>query len=374
MSWVKYPTCMMVLLMVTFFGHSCDRANRLSLDDKMVEADTILISLPPHVSSMLIRPYVFRYGASEHLCMYDFQNHALIFFNLNEVRYHGKIKLEEHGPDFVESVGAVAYLDDRTFLLAGMNYLSRIDEEGTVIKRMVINSHNSDFEGLDFGTIELSYNQYAGLQYNTERNSVLMEVSSRSQRLKAHKFHGKRIAELYFEEGRGELLDVVIPDDYSSVEGYLGDLSRVGFLRWGDTLIYNFPMSSEVFIKIKDTRAIREEVVSAQVSAMAKPMNVADAVSSSARIDYQYTSLFYFPVARDSIRNLFYRVARRSVDSPGQKTDYFLSFIDANWNRLLEIKFPENYYVFPIVSGQGLMFPAFNKHDDKLELIRYRFR
>jgi hypothetical protein len=70
---------------------------------------------------------------------------------------------------------------------------------------------------------------------------------------------------------------------------------------------------------------------------------------------------------------IFFRIHKGPYSEEIQREPFYLIVADPDFNKLQEFLFPENYYISPIISKEGLMFIAFNKHDDQLELLRYRF-
>ena len=336
-----------------------------------VIVDTVFIELPVSVSANLVRPHLFSSGEVDLLLTYDYFGHNLEIFNLTEKTYLRTVTLQQEGPDFIESVGAMTVLGEDSILVAGLSYLSLLDFEGKVLDRFRFNSDNTEFDGVALDRLELGYNQYSGLQFSPTRNSVLMQVNS-LERVESQKYRGDRVAEINLGLKKVESFGGKIPEDYASVKGAYGNLTSVGFFRLDEGLIYNFPMSSDIFVN-SEGKVRRYSPKSQFTDNLATPISDFSQGGDAARMVHQARSVYYLPVYQDPYSKFYYRLHKSSVMSIDDQPEYFLMVMDKDFNVLQEIPFPWGYYAFPIVSKEGLMFMAFNKHDDKLELIRYRF-
>ncbi len=357
-------------LLVTFLFASCvNSPEELGSIEYLVES--IYIDLPENVSPNLGNPCILESDVGELLATYSYQDHSLVIFNLSDRNFKRKISLKNEGPSFVENVSAIDFYDKETIIIAGNNYLTLIDLDGVVLRRIGININKGDLMGVDFSRIELRSNQYSGLQFSHSEKTILMEVNS-LQRESAHTRSGSKIAKVYIDKDSVALLNIDYPEHLASLEGDFGELAGIGFDRVKEGVLYNFGMSSDFFLKRGDSVSrfnlrsnVNEEVLE-PIRDFSEGMNMA-------RIRHQMTAGAFYPVAFDSMNNLFYRIhgaKTRNIDVP---TEFFLMVYDERSGSALELRFPDGYYIFPVFSREGLMFVAFNKHDDKLELIRYRF-
>lgn len=362
--------CLALLIIALCFSCSAKKRDDLSFVGKPV-VDTLLINLPGGVSSSLIRPHLFNDGVDEMIAFYDYFDHSISILNLTDRAYTRKIPLLREGPDFVESLGAISMIDKNSLIVVSLNYLTILNFEGKVIGRLSINTDNRDLSGIDFGHLELNYNQYSGLQYNSSSNSVLMQISS-FEREESQKFSGSRVAEIEFDTRKIIALDVKMPTDYTSLEGSYGDLTAIGYCRIEGGLVYNFPMSSEIFVELGGVTR-RYSLNSDYADTKASPISDFSQGADLARFFHQTKSVFYLPVYHDSFRDLYYRIHKSEVNDIEEIPVFYLMIIDSEFNKLTEFHFPEGYYTFPIISREGLIFSAIDRYENKLELIRYKF-
>lgn len=332
--------------------------------------DLIQIPLPGNVTSSLVRPSLLNTNGEEYLAAYDYQNHKIVIFNLTKRAYVSSIVLQEDGPDFLESVESIAFIDTDTLILAGLNHVSMINRNGHVLKRIGINNAAKGAMKELLAELELFVNQYSGLQYDAEDQTVLFGVNSLI-REKPQTYLGSRLAELSLE-GKLSFLPVQIPQEFAQLEGDYGELTRIGFTRMDNKLIYNFPLSSKVFTLSGDNqRAV--DMRSGYTDNEAEPITDFSEGFNLARVKHQMKAASFYPIICDNYRKLFYRVHNGAIDNINDSPEAYLIVADSGFNKVMEIPFPDSYYIFPIISREGLMFSAISKHDDKLELIRYRF-
>ncbi|WP_236017522.1 DUF4221 family protein [Roseivirga sp. E12] len=328
-----------------------------------------MIELPKSTSSTLSRPALIEVEGVEYLIFYNRLDHSLSLINLSKRKYVKKIDLTREGPNFISDVRSMTFLTESVVLVESHNYLTKINIEGTVLQRLSINSQSRDMNGLDQGVFELRGNQYTGLQYSPSDSSIVMEINS-LERVQPQKYRGSKLAKVYLDKRLIVPLDIGFPLDYSRLDGDYGAMGGIGYYRKGQDIVYNFEMSSDVFLSTNKTGYKLE---SAYTQNFAQPIKDFSSGFNMSRVEHQIKSLTFYPVIFDPNRKLYYRLHRGEVLSVDDDPVFYLIFSDSNFEKVREIQFPQNYYIYPIVSREGLMFVAFNKHDDKLELLSYKF-
>lgn len=209
---VRKLNFLIVAIATICVGCSTEKRNERS-DITRSTLDTLLITLPLNVSASLIRPHLFTLDTDELIVAYDYLDHSISILNLSKRAYSKKINLVKDRPDFIESVGAMAVLDQGSIIIASMNYLTIMNFDGKVLEMFSINTSRNDLEGFDFLKFELDYSQYSGLQYDSKRGSILMQISS-MVRSKPQEYEGSRIAEVGLREKNIRQLEVRIPKVY----------------------------------------------------------------------------------------------------------------------------------------------------------------
>lgn len=351
---------------------ACNKKQKVNSGGVQVYADTLVIDIPSFTSSNLVRPTVWQEDQIEYLAAYNYLDHSLSIFNLTDETYFKRTSLDRQGPHFVDAIGAMSFdVDSKCFIVVNYQWITLINLEGKVLKRLKINNGTqNDLEGIDFEEYELYYNQYSGLQFDQVSKKFLLGVASLNRR-HPQRDTTSRLAEIDLTNNSIVPLDIKMSNDFTELPGDYGELTRIGFWRKGSGIVFNFAMSAKVFIKESDSLMVYDNE-STLLDNLAQPMKGGGSWNKN-RIEHQLYSQAFYPMVYNKHQDIYGQVQK--TDSRSSSEDYYgLFFYDEHLNLIREIEFPENYYIFSIVSKRGLMFMSFNKHDDKLELVRYNLR
>ncbi|MFY0591347.1 DUF4221 family protein [Roseivirga sp.] len=347
---------------------SCDHKAQESVSGFSISKFIFEVDLPPSVSPNLSLPFIWFEEEDEFLAAYSYTDHSIVIINLSQRAFVNKVRLITEGPDFVQSVRAISIWDKNTLLIGGNDYITLITLEGKVIRRLLINNTDSDFTGFDFTVGRLSVNKYSGLQYSPSDKSILMEVYYFTKQSDAEVnplMVSLNLETLHIEQNS-------VPVKLFRTAGNYGELRGVNFWRNNDVLTINYKSSSQVLIK----NSMGESIFSMKSNNTpndAGPIEVMSGSSNVSIFEHQVRSANFYPVITDNYRNLFYRIVKGENINFEDDEDFYLSVASKDFVEYMEIPFPKGYYIFGIPSKEGLMFIAYNKHDDKLELVNYRF-
>lgn len=272
------------------------------------------------------------------------------------------------GPDFVESVRAFSIYDQNTLLIGSDQYITFITLDGEVTKRLRINDLNSDFSGFDFSNGRLTVNKYSGLQYNGQNKTMLMEVYYFSKR------QGFAVNPIIVSLDLEELVikEFTIPNELSRKEGNYGELRGVNFWRTPDELIVNYKSSSDVVVQ-KSQNIVSYQMRSKHTTDDAKPIINNSGSLNVTMFEHQVRSSNFYTVIKDQNKGQYYRIHKSPTKEMQDEEEFHLSIASDDFEKYMEIPFPSGYYIFGIPSKEGLLFMAYNKYDDKVELVNYRF-
>lgn len=337
--------------------------NGIGITDVVI--DSLYVQLPINTSANLIQPTIWKEGKSELLGAYNYLDHSLSVINITDRRYEVQIRLKENGPDFVDAVNGLAYCGENRLLVSSIRYLTSIDFEGNVLDRVRLNDTSSDLKGFDFTVGRLEVSRHSGLQFDANSGEILLSAIVRE----ADGLFRRYVASVNVLTKRVRLTE--IPNFESRKQGeYFGNLNGFHFRRLDGGFIVNPSFASELVLLSNDYSHlfIRSSVTDNKASAYNRQSDKFANV-----VEHHIESVEFYPVFSSYDQSYFFRVHKGPLDQNTDKEPFYLIVTDKKFNKLLEQPFPENYYITPIVSREGLMFVAFNKHDDKLELIRYRF-
>ncbi|MFT6216447.1 MAG: hypothetical protein ACJAS3_002860 [Roseivirga sp.] len=361
------PIAIFVLIQILTLGCSVKTDSK---SDFQINSELLTIELPGSTSANLIKPSILNVDSVEYLACYNYQDYSISVFNLTQRSYFKRIELEREGPNFISTVGSISIIAMDSILVVNNNFITLINFEGLVIDRMGINFSAQDLSNLNFSEIELVYNQYSGLQYDSSDGSILLEVRwlGRNQQKSSNK---PTIAKVNFFDRKIEYLNVDISDDFLVPDGFYGDLSRLGFWRMDSSFIYNSGLSSSIYF-FNEVNMERRVIPSDHINDFVAPMSRGLALSNEYRIGYEIKSEQFYTIAFDPYRNFLYRVHRGALEEENTNADFYLVIASLESETIMEIPFPADYLVYPIISQEGLMYMAYNKYDDRLEILKLK--
>ncbi|MCE7996198.1 MAG: DUF4221 family protein [Roseivirga sp.] len=302
----------------------------------------------------------------EWLAAYNYLDHSISIINFSDRKYFKQVKLQGAGPDFVDGVRGIAYYREGNFILAGLKYITIINFDGKVLGRLRLNDSSSVLEGFDFSRGRLEVNRYSGLQYDAISGQVLLSAVQRG----ADGRFVRYIAAVNLANNKIDLIKV--PRFVSRDKGEsFGNISGFSFRRLNTGFVINPRYSSEVVLIGQGepgTVYINSSITSNK--AVAYNLN-SDKYQSI--IDHHNQSVEFYPIFQNYDQSYFFRIHKGPIGKPAEKEPFYLIIVNEDFTVREEMVFPEGYYISPIVSKEGVMFMAFNKHDDVLELVRYRF-
>lgn len=352
------------VIFILFFSSCVPSSNQESRVVELI-TDQLLVQLPLNTSANLIQPEIWEDEGSELLGAYNYLDHSLSVVNLTKRAYVTRIKLDENGPNFVDPPNGLAYYGDNRFLVSSDKYLTIIDFKGDVLNRLRINDVRSNLTGFDFSLGKLEINRISGLQIDLVSGEVLLEAVKREPNGSFNRY----IASVSVSAKTVRLTKV--PTFESRSEGeYFGNLNGIHFRRSNRGLIVNPKYASELVLlsSTSSHQYIRSSITKNKASVYSSQANRYANI-----IEHHLKTVEFYPVFSTYNKAYFFRIHKGPIDPSTEKEPFYLIITDEKFNKLLEVPFPENYYITPIISKEGPMFMAFNKHDDKLELIRYRF-
>ncbi len=363
---VKSLKCLAGVLVVSFFTLvSCGHVDNHSAGPVGVQTDTLLIDLPVSTSANLIQPAIWQADGVEYLCAYNYLDHSLSIINLTKRIYLTQVRLQQNGPDFVDTVNGIAYYGDGKLALSSLKHLTVVSSKGEVLERIRLNDRGSDISGFDFSRGRLEVNRNSGLQYDPHTDEVLLGAVRRELNGRLQKY----IACLGISSKHVRLIELPGFESQAEGESY-GNLNGFSFRRYGDSFIVNPRYASELVLLNGYTshRFINSSITANK--SIAYNRRQAESVSL---LDHQMRNVEFYPVFNTYDSSYFFRIHKGALDEQSRKESFYMIITDHDFSKVLEKPFPENYYIQPVISREGIMFIAFDKHDGKLELIRYNF-
>ena len=332
-----------------------------------LKVDTLRIEVPEFTSANLVQSSSWHSSGEDYLVGYNYLDHSLSILNISSRFYDRRIKLRFEGPNFVEEPKAVSYIGSKHFLLVSDNYISILNYDGQVVNRYRINHISSIFEGMDFDKGRILFNRNSGLQFDQKNMTFMAEAYLFDSGIKT----GWYIALIDLNDLKIKLISLPKFKSKREEESF-GDLNRINYSRQGDTILVNPKFSSEIVLLVANNDSFHFNLNSNLTSNKSLPLT-GDKNGFSSRQLHRSKSVEFYGVASDLKSNYYLRVhSGPSVDLNEEK-DFYMMFFDKSFEKYVEIPFPKGYYIKPLSAHSGLMFMAFNKYDEIVELIHYKW-
>ena len=272
-------------LCILLFGCEGNKTSRIV---KVLEVDTVFISLPNNTSASLIQPATWLNSGKEFLAAYNYLDHSLSIIDLSNLEYHKHIKLDEHGPNFVEGPNGIAFYEDSGLLLSSSKYLTLIGFDGKVRERIRLNDVGSSLTGFDFIEGRLDISRHSGLQFDKRSGEILLAGIRRE----SSGIFKKYIAAVNIEQRKVRLIKV--PEFKSKSQGEsFGNLNGFSFRRLDDGFIVNPRHASELVLMNSEI-----EYYSINSSLTDNKAQVYNGINGqySSILDHEIKSVEFYPV------------------------------------------------------------------------------
>ncbi len=284
-----------------------------------------------------------------------------------------RLQLDREGPRGIETVESLHFHHPDTIFLLGSYHLYIIDEMGEIRYKTPINLEGSDFEGIDFSDFYLHARGKSGtdIYYNTlERSLYLGCKRSRYDQFSIPEHYTAPIAaKLDLRSGKVSLLDLHYPEAFR--EQSYGLLNRPNLAFFDDRIVYNFKISSKVYVYNLASGTLSTYPCPSRYAAEeAQPFrgNTGDPDQLVAHVQASpdYGKLIYDPYNDWYYRNILVPDEAR----PGKKKQ-ILSIIGPDFTVAKEVLVPRQTLTYSglMPTSAGLLAPVVSEEE---ELKQYR--
>jgi len=333
---------------------TCKKDNTKKVEKTVLSQwDTIKINTYDNGLDLSDRPhYIFKEGIGFYI-NYNQIKHSLNYYNIDRRRFCKAIKLFKSGPNKIQSLSTFDLKGD-TILFRSAGSLYLIDKEGVVIS-------NLELEDLCPGLEETYSLKGPGgivitnlkrLYYNNQRNSVVLRTYNTKNNY-GNIYEEPLFCEYNLKYNEGKAIKVKYPKDLK--KAYYGDLEYPNIITLGDSIIYNFPFMSSIFVNSIMSQKTSKIVFEADhISSKIRGANLAQRNDLRLK-NYFYRGNKYHKIDYDPYRDLYYLLysLRKIGDSPSEK---YLIIFDNQFNKLTELKINSEFSPNYAIAIDGLLF------------------
>lgn len=240
------------------------------------------------------------------MLMYNALIHAVEIIDLTHMKPFRQIKLKEEGRERIGDVRGVFYHQGNFILRTSFGFY-RIDGEGNLLAKWAGDEYlkaNHSLKGFSIMIPELTmyFNLYNFTGYDERNDRMTLSI------YKQEKEDGEYPKKILVVDCKScEVVDVVnvaCPERMKR-EAQLGILGSVNSLPYGDSVIYNFPASAEVFVYNRKDRTTQCYTLGSDFT---EPYYQCQGAG-----DEGLASGYYFPLRYDVLRHCFWRVQQKPM-------------------------------------------------------------
>ena len=334
-----------------------------------------------------VHPKVFQEDGKPYLAMYNFATYRIEAFNLADktrtltVPLHDQARTSidpstqsrdvSHPRDFypISSDSILVFSVYQAYLING---------KGQVYKQIELRGTNLD------STVASAYHINPPIRssqyYDRSSNIAYLRVFNRFLAPQEGPYKQSIIAALDLMKGTIDTLPIRVPKFFIKSDALYDYNSLFPEMLTADRrLIYNFPVSSSIFLyDLESGKTTEIKANSKHTANEGKPIPIHVKHNDvEARFKQLSRDVNFFAPLHDPYRNLYYRVhrgERPELLEEQTPPHFYLTVFDSNWNILEEIPMGATKFFTPCVAPDGLLLlPAPQTYTSRLPLVRFVF-
>ncbi len=378
---IKFSLHFYFLILIICFIYACSNDSRSKTSSHIgFTKNNVKI---PFGENLLNQTYagssVFRTDTSELLYTYDYQKDRLQVFNLSKMEFSRVIDWEKSGSKAIKG-GRFNFLGDDTIIFAKPHEVYLMNHRGDKIHQY---RYSTELSSIKVKNID--YSKYTLIPrgqtlYNPSSKLSYFYLFRKISPTKSEFYNQPVFAAVDWKKGEvKEYLSFTYPKRLK-LEDEVYDIGALTpyLLMHNDTLIYNFPCSSDIYfydLKTKKGSFIEADSKFTPKYSQTIPLNEYENQENHKKfIDFylDYRELYY-----DSYRQLFYRVhhiVEKNSSKDKLPMKVYLTVFNRNFDILTEIEIEESVYPMPYIFKQGVLFKLNDPIDeDNLYFVNYIF-
>ena len=309
---MKFRTTVILIGLYAFLLTACgdSSSSRRKVKAEVPTMDFHSIKLPMEYTSEALggfcHPTSTQIDGMDCMLMYNALIHAVEIIDLTHMKPFKQIKLKEEGSERIGDVRGVFHHQGNFILCASFGFY-RIDGEGNLLTKWSGDEYlkaNHSLKGFSIMIPELMtyFNLYNFTSYDERNDRMTFSI------YKQDKEDGEYPKKILVVDCKScEVVDVVnvVCPERMKREAQLGILGSVNSLPYGDSVIYNFPASAEVFVYNRKDRTTQCYTLGSDFT---EPYYQCQGAG-----DEGLASGYYFPLRYDVLRHCFWRVQQKPM-------------------------------------------------------------
>lgn len=288
--------------------------------------------------------------------------HRIDVFDLLTKKPVNHIQMEREGPNGIANLDVFTISSD-SIIIQNEAYFLIMNHRGEILKKLSKDKLNNSIDQKDYSLLPTTITlcNFEDIIYDKNHQELIIPVSIPS----SNSMDGKYcIVVIDIKKEEANLLPVIFPENVTNK--YYGKLGVAQILVKGDSIIYNFANSSNIYVYDRMIQQVNEYDVKSEYTHNLSA-NIDKSADMKEVFDHYLHSLFFHNVQYDHYRNLYYRIHTDNSEDKsafnGKET--YLTIINSKFEKVDEIQLPENTYPIYNITKKGLLFvPMKGLHED----------
>jgi hypothetical protein len=357
------------LIIVFVFLHSCTNSHKEEETHLRFDIDTIPVNINPKILGFYIKYSVFENESKILFAGYNYQLNQIDLLDLKNKTVYGIIPLFEEGTNAIGKLINLVLLSNSVLVETISNYYY-LDYNGNILTS--IKKSDIEFDGdrslLNCGIV---INNYTQLSYSLESKKIITQIFPLVLKTKPQFYTQPFVATIDLLNQKASVLDIQYPKLFLDNDNFYGDLDLPYFTIEGDSIIYSFACSSDIYIW-KNQKTFENKVIGNLEDIQSEKISKQDYDDYIKRSRHTLRSTRFYNVVHDHNLNLFYRTYQIHIDDN-------VSFISDRETNLMI--FNQNFNLIKIIelgkvqpfcfsTSLGLIFqPSAQSDEDIMSLI-----
>lgn len=308
---------------------------RIAIDENYLQQYTV-------VQNQVVGEFLYAFNTKEH---------SIDIFNLKTRQVAKQLILHKEGPDGIPSVSSF-YVTPSFIVLENQYQYVIMSWEGQIKLRLLKENVDMPESAEDYIiTSQICISNFESMAFDESREELIIPLYPK---IPYNYKNTNSIATLNI--GTNELSILSTPSPVLLESRNFGLLSKPYMISKGDSIIYNYPFSSHVYIYDRTTNSLSErDVPSSYSQRLSEPF---EEKTNTSLLDHYFHSTFYHGLKYDIYRNLYYRIHINKSSDPSvfNNREAYLTVMDHDFQKIEEIPLRTNTYPIYNITPDGLVF------------------
>jgi hypothetical protein len=311
---------------------------------------------------------VLQTDSAELFLGYNYAYNTIDFFDLGKSIFLRSIKIANEGPQSATNLSQL--YAGRNFIVASSPPLVyKIDYSGAILKRYNYDKFDGGLNGYTLDP-DIQISNFKQLYYNEQNDYILKNLFSVAKKLD-DKFYSESLlfCRVYLGESKIEPVFANYPAAFES-DVFFGDLDTPYGFYTDDSLIYNFPALSKIFIHTNN-KTVEKEINPTTTPAQSPSIAKSKYSDIQERLRHYLTSPQFFGVVKHSELGFYLRMHKGYTEKIGlDNSKNYLMFISRSLRKSYEVPISEKFNPIPFIVKGGILFQQ--KPTESENILRFQ--